>query len=44
MMDEDDVDEQAMLESLDSFLEGMRQRRFANEAILLEAEKRDGAE
>ena len=44
MMDEDDADEQAMLESLDSFLEGMRQRRFANEAILLEAEKRDGAE
>jgi hypothetical protein len=33
----DEEDEQAVLESIDAFLEGMRERRLANEAILLEA-------
>ena len=32
-----------MLESLDEFLKGMRQRRFANEAILREHKDEDGA-
>jgi len=44
MIDEEEEDEQAMLESLDTFLAQMRQRRFANEAILLEAKTADGAE
>lgn len=34
----DEEDEQAVIESIDAFLEGMRQRRLANEAILLEAQ------
>lgn len=33
----EDEDEKAVLESIDAFLEGMRERRLANEAILLEA-------
>jgi hypothetical protein len=32
----DEEDEQAVRDSIDAFLEGMRQRRLANEAILLE--------
>lgn len=43
MMAEED-DEQAMLDSLDTFLAQMRERRFANEAILIEEKNRDGAE
>ena len=31
---EEEEDEQAVLESIDAFIEDMRQRRFANEAIL----------
>jgi AcrR family transcriptional regulator len=38
----DDDDEQAVLDSIDAFLEDMRQRRLANAAILLEAESDDG--
>lgn len=34
-------DEQAVRDSIDAFLEGMRQRRLANEAILLEADTDD---
>jgi hypothetical protein len=44
MMAEEGEDEQAMLESLDRFLSDMRQRRFANDAVLLEARVQDGAE
>ena len=40
----EDEDEQAVLDSIDAFLEDMRQRRLANEAILIEAESGDGAE
>ena len=32
----EEEDEQAVLESIDAFIEDMRQRRFANEAILAE--------
>ena len=42
LMEEDD--EQAVRASIDAFLEGMRQRRLANEAILIEAEARDVSE
>jgi hypothetical protein len=42
-LDEED-DEQATLESIDRFLEDMRQRRIANSAILNEAETGDGEE
>lgn len=37
-------DEQAVRDSIDAFLEGMRQRRLANAAILLEAEPCDDCE
>lgn len=37
-------DEQATVEALDAFFKGLRQRRLANEAILLEASGDDGAE
>lgn len=40
----DEEDEQAVRESIDAFLEGMRQRRLANEAILNEAGADDVAE
>jgi hypothetical protein len=40
----DDDDEQAVLDSIDAFLEDMRQRRLANAAILAEAESGDGAD
>lgn len=40
----DEEDEQAMLESLDVFLGEMRQRRFANTAILVETGANDGSE
>jgi hypothetical protein len=41
----EDDDEQAVLESIDQFIEDMRQRRLANEAILLETPADDdGAE
>jgi len=40
----EEEDEQAVRDSIDAFLEGMRQRRLANEAILLEASSRDVAE
>jgi len=40
----DEEDEQAVRESLDAFLEGMRQRRLANEAFLLETDADDVAE
>ena len=33
-----------MLDSIDQFIEDMRQRRLANNAILLEAETGDDAE
>jgi len=36
-------DEEAVRASIDAFLEGMRQRRLANEAILIEAEPDDVA-
>ena len=38
----EDDDEQAVLDSIDQFIEDMRQRRLANTAILLEAEQNDG--
>jgi len=41
LLDAED-DEQATLESIDRFLEDMRQRRFANSAILSESETGDG--
>jgi hypothetical protein len=37
-------DEQATLDSIDQFFEDMRQRRLANNAILLEAETGDDEE
>jgi hypothetical protein len=37
------MDEQAVRESIDAFLEGLRQRRLANEAILTETEAPDEA-
>ena len=40
----EDDDEQAVLDSIDSFIEDMRQRRLANQAILIEAQNDDGAE
>jgi hypothetical protein len=40
----EDDDEQAVRDSIDAFLEGMRQRRLANEAILIEASAGDVAE
>jgi hypothetical protein len=40
----EDDDEQAVLESIDRFIEDMRQRRFANAAILLEAQGGDDGE
>jgi hypothetical protein len=40
----EDEDEQAVLDSIDAFLEDMRQRRLANAAILIEAGSGDGAE
>jgi hypothetical protein len=42
LMEEDD--EQAVLDSIDAFLEDMRQRRLANAAILVEAEGGNGAD
>ena len=42
LMEEDD--EQAVRASIDAFLEGMRQRRLANEAILIEAKSEDVSE
>ncbi|MBO0749119.1 MAG: hypothetical protein J2O44_01635 [Porphyrobacter sp.] len=41
---ESEEDEQAVLDSIDAFLEGMRQRRLANEALLNEAKPADVAE
>ena len=41
---EDEEDEQAVLDSIDTFLEGMRQRRLANETRLIEAQPADAAE
>lgn len=41
---EEEEDEQAVRESLDAFLEGLRQRRLANQAILIEADSADVAE
>jgi hypothetical protein len=38
----EDDDEQAVLDSIDQFIEDMRQRRLANGAILLEARRDDG--
>lgn len=40
----DEEDKQATLESIDRFIEDMRQRRAANTAILIEAQADDGAE
>jgi hypothetical protein len=40
----EDGDEQAVLDSIDAFIEDMRQRRLANEAILVEAQNDDGEE
>jgi hypothetical protein len=37
-------DEQALLESIDRFIDDMRERRAANTAILIEAKADDGAE
>jgi hypothetical protein len=37
-------DDQAVFASIDAFLEGMRERRLANEAIVLEAKRDDDAE
>lgn len=39
----EDDDEQAVLESIDRFIDDMRQRRMANNAILIETERDDGA-
>lgn len=41
LIEEEDEDEQAMLESLDKYLADMRARRRANAAILIEAEPAD---
>ena len=41
---EGDDDEEAVRESISAFLEGMRQRRLANEAVLLETRRDDDAE
>lgn len=41
---EQEEDEQTVRESIDAFLEGLRQRRLANEAILLETQAPDVAE
>jgi hypothetical protein len=41
---EGEEDEQAVLDSIDAFLEGMRERRIANEALLIEAKPADVAE
>lgn len=41
---EGEEDEQAVIDSIDAFLEGMRQRRIANEALLIEAKPADAAE
>lgn len=38
----EDDDEQAVLDSIDRFIEDMRQRRLANDAILAETEADDG--
>jgi hypothetical protein len=38
----EDDDEQAVLDSIDAFIEDMRQRRLANSTILLESEAADG--
>ncbi len=38
----EDDDEQAVLDSIDQFIEDMRQRRLANSAILIEADTGDG--
>lgn len=40
---EAEEDEQTVLDSIDAYLEGMRQRRLANEAILREAKRSDAA-
>ena len=40
---DDEEDEQAIRESIDAFLEGMRQRRLANEALLIETQAPDVA-
>ncbi|MBO9518041.1 MAG: hypothetical protein J7493_08235 [Porphyrobacter sp.] len=40
----EDDDEQAVLDSIDTFIEEMRQRRAANTAILIEADVTDGEE
>lgn len=39
---EGEEDEQAVLDSIDAFLEGIRQRRLANEALLIEAKPANG--
>lgn len=44
LLDGDEEDDQAVLESLDRFLEDMHQRRIANTAILIETEAGNGAE
>jgi hypothetical protein len=41
---EDEEDERATLESIDAFIEDIRQRRLANAAILIEPEPADGAD
>ena len=41
---EGEEDEQAVLDSIDAFLEGMRERRIANEALLIDAKPADVAE
>jgi len=40
---DEEEDEQAIRESIDAFLEGLRQRRLANEAILIETQADDVA-
>ncbi|MNC93592.1 hypothetical protein D3C83_102550 [compost metagenome] len=42
-LDEED-DEQAVLESIDRFIDDMRERRAANAAILIDVERGDDAE
>jgi hypothetical protein len=44
VLKKDQEDEAATLASIDLWLEGMRQRRLANEAILLEEQEREKAE
>jgi hypothetical protein len=41
---EEEEDEEEVLNSIDQFLEGMRQRRLANEALFAERAAREGAE